>query len=484
MRRLNMVVFLFIYTAQFLFAQEPRVAPQFLWQNHATRTDWSHWIAFDYFGADGYFDMAVSNFEKTALNQITKDAVGLPQRHIGNPTFHPQGRYIIFQAQKDSTLGGEENQAFITYAIDEYLGSPGKGFDNDLWCVDLYDLSFYRLTTLPTRKTFLDTTKVTGVLHPHFSKDGNRVLWAQLYDGLADIGGRGKWGLWQLNVSDFVVQGGIPTLQNTISYMPGGIFGDFTWCESHGWARHDSLVIFCMNAHGQHENHMDIYTFNVHTNELNRLTDAPRVWDEHAQLTADGKHLMWICSESYPFDTTQAEATLRTDYWIMNLDGTNKKRVTFFNDPGHSDYQIYDGERIICADASFSPSGDSLLICTKLLDGQLGTGGEKIMFALYNPSATSVVLADRISPSIRLEQNFPNPFNGATQISYHLDKPAHVSLRILDIQGREIDILVNAYQSELSHAVNWSTDRVASGVYYYQLQTEGFVQTKKMLLLK
>ena len=88
--------------------------------------------------------------------------------------------------------------------------------------------------------------------------------WAQTVDGLSDIGGRGKWGLWQLNISDFVVNGGPPSLQNTISYKPGGILGDFTWCESHDWTKNDSVVIFSMNSEGQHENYMDLYTLNIY----------------------------------------------------------------------------------------------------------------------------------------------------------------------------------------------------------------------------
>ena len=134
------------------------------------------------------------------------------------------------------------------------------------------DGAFYRLTTIPTKKSLLDTTKISGVLHPHFSKDGNRVLWAQSFDLMADIGGRGRWGLWQLNISDFVVIGGIPRLQNTISYTPGGLFGDFTWCESHGWAKHDTLIIFSMNGHGQHENHMD----NMVSIMFNLFVENPR----------------------------------------------------------------------------------------------------------------------------------------------------------------------------------------------------------------
>ena len=486
MKHIKYVIILsFLVQTGQLFSQDPRIEPQYLWRDYSTRTDWGAFIAFDYFDVDGFFDLAISNFDKTIGNQLTKDVPGLPQRHIGNPTYHPSGRYIIFQALKDTSLGGPENRAWFTYAVDAYKGSPGKGIDNDLWCVDLLDVSFYRLTTLPTKKSLLDTTKISGVLHPHFSKDGTRVLWAQSFDLMADIGGRGKWGLWQLNISDFVVAGGIPSLQNTMSYRPGGLLGDFTWVESHGWTQNDSVIIFSMNGHGQHEDHMDIYTLNVFDSTLSRLTDDPRVWDEHAHPTHDGEKLLYISSASLDFDTLNPDATLKTDYWIMDMDGKNKERVTFFNDPTHPDYLIHGGQRVICADASFSSTGDSILINTKVPDDTVNQIYEKIMFATYNHKGTGIEFSEKISKEFILNQNYPNPFNAATKISYSIVHPNFVSLKIYDILGREIQSLVDTFQQADAYSVTLDTRGLASGIYFYKLQVGArVVETKKMMLLR
>jgi hypothetical protein len=466
-----------------LFSQSSRVEPQRIWQNFAARTDWASKIAFDYIGSDGFFDLAVSNFRKTYLHMLTHEIPDIPQRHNGNPTIHQTGRYVVFQALKDSTLGGDENRAWFTYAVDSYKGSPGKGLDNDLWCVDLLDTSFYRLTFLPTKKTLLDTTKITGILHPHFSKDGTKVLWAQAYDVLENIGSRGHWGLWQLNISDFVINGSAPHLQNTISFKPGGILGDFTWCESHGWAKKDSVVIFSMNAEGQHENYMDIYTLNIFDSTLVRLTDDPQTWDEHAHTTHDEEKLIWICSKGYNFDTSDPEGTLKTDYWMMNMDGTNKEKVTFFNDPSHSDYQIHGGQRVICADASFSPTGDSLLINTKLLEDPSGVY-EKIMIAQYNPS-TGITISEKKPMQFTLDQNYPNPFNTSSRITYSLSQPDIICLKIFNSLGKEIHTLVNQIQDAGNYSVTIDTKDFASGVYLYVLQAGNRVlETKKMILLK
>ncbi len=476
-----------LMTAGWLFPQTPRIEPQTIWQNFGTRTDWSKTgkIAFDYIGADEYFDLAVSNFSKTDIHFVTRDKSNIPQRHIGNPTWHPGGRYVIFQAQKDSALGGNENRAWTTYFYDEYIGSPGKGFDNDLWCVDLDDTSFHRLTALPTKKSFWDTTKVTGILHAHFSHDGTKVLWAQAYDGLADIGNRGNWGLWQLNISDFVLDYGNPILQNTICYRPGGVLGDFTWCESHGWTNNDSLVLFCMNAHGQHQTHADIYTLNIYDSTLTRFNDDPRVWDEHAHFTPDGQKIIWISSQGMEFDSTEAEATLKTEYWIMNTDRAEKTQLTFFNTPGHPDHGLFEATRIICADASFSISGDSLLMNIKVFNDTLGTVSENIMLGELNTDKTAIEKLKCVPDQMVLHQNYPNPFNPVTTLRYDIPKNCHVTIRIFNLLGQEVtEPLIDQDQPAGSYDLQWDAGTQGSGFYFAQIHAGEYQSVKRMLLLK
>lgn len=88
-----------------------------------------------------------------------------------------------------------------------------------------------------------------------------------------------------------------------------------------------------------------------------------------------------------------------------------------------------------------------------------------------------------------LEQNIPNPFNPTTRIAFSIGKQGHVSLRIYDTAGRLIDVLVDADVHAGNHTVEWyGRDRMkrvmASGVYFYRLETKEFVETKKMILLR
>ena len=84
----------------------------------------------------------------------------------------------------------------------------------------------------------------------------------------------------------------------------------------------------------------------------------------------------------------------------------------------------------------------------------------------------------------RLSQNFPNPFNPTTNIRFTLPVSGFMSLKIYDVLGREVAILVNEEQRAGSYEVRWNAIGFSSGVYFYRLQSGEFVQTKKLLLMK
>jgi len=83
-----------------------------------------------------------------------------------------------------------------------------------------------------------------------------------------------------------------------------------------------------------------------------------------------------------------------------------------------------------------------------------------------------------------LSQNYPNPFNPTTKINFDLKSSAFAMLRVYDITGREVRILVNEKLSAGSYSYDFNASELPSGVYFYQLQAEGFMETKKMILLK
>jgi hypothetical protein len=83
-----------------------------------------------------------------------------------------------------------------------------------------------------------------------------------------------------------------------------------------------------------------------------------------------------------------------------------------------------------------------------------------------------------------LFQNYPNPFNPTTYIKYTIPRTSYVVLRIYDIMGQLITTLVNGLQLEGQYEVQWQAGDLPSGIYIYRLESGGFSETKKLLLLK
>ncbi len=83
-----------------------------------------------------------------------------------------------------------------------------------------------------------------------------------------------------------------------------------------------------------------------------------------------------------------------------------------------------------------------------------------------------------------LKDNYPNPFNPVTTIKYELAVNGYTTLKIYDILGKEVTNLVNEKQDAGIYEVQWNAANLSSGVYFYKLQSDRFVQTKRMILTK
>ena len=83
-----------------------------------------------------------------------------------------------------------------------------------------------------------------------------------------------------------------------------------------------------------------------------------------------------------------------------------------------------------------------------------------------------------------LEQNFPNPFNHKTTINYHLPKSTYVTLKVYDLLGNELAILVNEKKQKGDYKVEFNGEKFSSGVYIYTLTAGAYRISKKMTLIK
>ena len=83
-----------------------------------------------------------------------------------------------------------------------------------------------------------------------------------------------------------------------------------------------------------------------------------------------------------------------------------------------------------------------------------------------------------------LYQNYPNPFNPSTKISWQTPVSGRQTLKVYDVLGNEVATLVNEFRPAGSNEVEFSRNNLVSGIYFYRLQAGGYVETKKMIILK
>jgi hypothetical protein len=126
-----------------------------------------------------------------------------------------------------------------------------------------------------------------------------------------------------------------------------------------------------------------------------------------------------------------------------------------------------------------------------------GMTGSEIANAFKPQKAKSSAFGDRflistqpkefsseLPSELALKQNFPNPFNPTTQITYQLPRQSDVRLEVFDMNGRQVATLVNQSVSAGTHTVNFDASDLSSGIYMYRLQAGTTVLTRKLTLIK
>lgn len=120
-----------------------------------------------------------------------------------------------------------------------------------------------------------------------------------------------------------------------------------------------------------------------------------------------------------------------------------------------------------------SGSGDTLIVAT---DKKVYKVWESVIVNINEEETTPAVF--------KLHQNFPNPFNPVTRISYDLRIADYVSVKVYDVLGNEVASLVNEKKNKGSYSVDFNASGLSSGIYFYILKTNDLAETRKMMLLK
>jgi len=91
---------------------------------------------------------------------------------------------------------------------------------------------------------------------------------------------------------------------------------------------------------------------------------------------------------------------------------------------------------------------------------------------------------EEVPVGFALKQNYPSPFNPTTTLSFVIGHFSFVSLRVYDVLGREVAILVNEIKKPGTYSIDFDGSDFASGVHFYKLASENSVEVKKMVLIR
>ena len=175
-------------------------------------------------------------------------------------------------------------------------------------------------------------------------------------------------------------------------------------------------------------------------------------------------------------------------------DGTNFSKVNGFSG-------TVTGSSIQLPTGSYAINNQTVVIDNNynvISASQLTTGQQVILWAVVDPSSnkTALQIQSKISSptgigespivvdAFVLEQNFPNPFNPSTTISFTIQADQLITLKIFNALGEEVTTLVNGNLAKGTHSINFNAAGLSSGFYLFRLESGNQVQVKKMMLMK
>ena len=113
-----------------------------------------------------------------------------------------------------------------------------------------------------------------------------------------------------------------------------------------------------------------------------------------------------------------------------------------------------------------------------------GPGGQGMAGVIVVQNAVSVPEDELLANDFELKQNYPNPFNPSTRINFAIPNSSFVNLKVYDVIGNEIATLVSEEKQAGNYEIDFDATGLPGGIYFYQIKSGSFIETRKMTLLK
>ena len=238
------------------------------------------------------------------------------------PRWHPSGRWIVLAVEQENY----ERPILATPDIIE--GLLESGIWVDMWAVTPDGASWFKL------QDFGPSHPADGFTGVAFTPDGTQGVWAQIVDGNLFAYTFGKW---ELIIGDFREVNGVASFTNLRNITPTDTF----WLEPGTFSPNGRDLL--LSADQGFPDHAKVYgqdqfILDVVSGKMTNLTKSPNIWDEHGVFSPDGEKILFM--SSYPYRSEPLASTvlfLKTEFMIMDKDGSNMRQLTRFNEPGFTE---------------------------------------------------------------------------------------------------------------------------------------------------
>jgi WD40 repeat protein len=262
--------------------------------------------------------------ELTCITCTERSGGPTRERFKMQPRWHPSGKWIFMAVERD-----KYSPPPILGLSRKYVeGQLQNGIFTNMWAVTTDGMRWQRLSD------FKSNVRGTpdGFTGQAFTPDGRHVVWSQIVDG--NILRYWPFGRWELILADVQEKDGLPFYTNLKNITPNGMH----WNEPGDFAP-DGVSLVISGSTEKDAQGQDVYILNIRTGKLTNLTNSPTIWDEHGVFSPDGAKIIMMSAYPYRSDPNASKVLgIKTEFILMNKDGSNLTQLTRFREPGAPEY--------------------------------------------------------------------------------------------------------------------------------------------------
>lgn len=270
--------------------------------------------------------------------------------HKGFPHYDPTGRYIAVTVE-------------MNFLCPKKFSQPGLAASTNLWIVDSQTNTWTNLTKYRFPET---TTDLHGALSPYISPDGKKIMWANILEAADYTQPHQIFGKWELHVADLTLTPRPQISNDTVYNFEGG-----NLYEPHGFSPDSTRIMFSSDIGLQYSGALDIWQYDLQTQELQNLTNTTHDYEEHSRYLPGGTQIVYgstACCKWY--DPSRFLATLASESYLMDIPSTQSERVSRPVEQltKHNSLLQY-GQRSGNWPTAVSPDGKQLVVWQQFYDG-------------------------------------------------------------------------------------------------------------------